>query len=77
MPYNDQKHNWHQGGISSKDLSDILSDKFALSQSDASISVAYNSLSDKTSDKSFDEMPPRTRDWFALQGEILLGNDTI
>ena len=42
-------NNWHgddgglQGGISSSVLSVFFTDKFALSQSDARISVAYNS----------------------------------
>ena len=47
-----------QGGISSSILSVFFTDKFALSQSDARISVAYKNLSVKNTDKTLDEMPP-------------------
>ena len=38
----------------------FFTDKFALGQSDARISVAYKNLSVKDTDKTLDEMPPRT-----------------
>ena len=47
------------GGISSSVLSVFFTDKFALSQSDARISVAYKNLSVKNTDKTLDEIPPR------------------
>ena len=53
-----------QGGISSSILSVFFTDKFALSQSDARISVAYNSCQWKTLTKRLMKCPPgllRTR----------------
>ena len=45
-------------GISSSVLSVFFTDKFALSQSDARISVAYKICQWKTLTKTLDEMPP-------------------
>ena len=47
----------HQGGISSSVLSVFCTDKFALSQSDARISVAYNSCQWKTLTKCLMKCP--------------------
>ena len=47
-----------QGGISSSILSVFFTDKFALSQSDARISVAYNSCQWKTLTKRLMKCPP-------------------
>ena len=48
----------NQGGISSSVLSVFFTDKFALSQSDARISVAYNSCRWKTLTKRLMKCPP-------------------
>ena len=48
----------NQGGISSSVLSVFFTDKFALSQSDAMISVAYNSCQWKTLTKRLMKCPP-------------------
>ena len=50
-----------QGGISSSILSVFFTDKFALSQSDARISVAYNSCQWKTLTKRLMKCPPDIR----------------
>ena len=50
--------NIYQGGISSSVLSVFFTDKFALSQSDARISVAYNSCQWKTLTKRLMKCPP-------------------
>ena len=47
-----------QGGISSSVLSVFFTDKFALSQSDARLSVAYNSCQWKTLTKHLMKCPP-------------------
>ena len=52
------KSSFFQGGISSSVLSVFFTDKFALSQSDARISVAYNSCQWKTLTKCLMKCPP-------------------
>ena len=54
--------NEEQGGISSSVLSVFFTDKFALSQTDARISVAYNSCQWKTLTKRLMKCPPGVKD---------------
>ena len=49
---------WDQGGISLSVLSVFFTDKFALSQSDARISVAYNLCQWKALTKRLMKCPP-------------------
>ena len=71
------------GGISSSVLSVFFTDKFALSQSDARISVAYKICQWKILTKTLDEMPPQvytfkiyksvSNYWFYLQWWTFFG----
>ena len=63
---NSRGHTAYQGGISSSVLSVFFTDKFALSQSDARISVAYNSCQWKTLTKRLMKCPPGLCGWLCL-----------
>ena len=61
------------GGFSSSVLSVFFTDKFALSQSDARISVAYNSCQWKTLTKRLMKCPPDGGgSWYELEGAFII-----
>ena len=57
------------GGISSSVLSVLFTDKFALSQSDARISVAYNSCHWKTLTKRLMKCPPECLSYKSIKNK--------